>query len=493
MVFHSHTFILYFLPVLLIGYHILNHFGKFRLSMLFLGLMSLWFYGAADFRFVPILLASVVVNYFIHRMILRAPTSQVAARICLILGIAFNLSALAYFKYFGFVLANLSLITKHNYVTDHIILPIGISFYTFQQVSFLVDTFHHEIERPYDFLHYFTYMVYFPKLSEGPISSHNDLIPQLMDPDRKRLNWDNLAQGFYGFSLGLGKKMILADAFGKAADWGFSHVSELGGLNAFIVTLAFTLQIYFDFSGYCDMASGISKMMNIDLPDNFNAPYKALNLQDFWRRWHITLNGFFTKYVYIPLGGNRKGRVRTYINIMVVFSLSGLWHGANWHFVIWGLGHGLLLILYLHFKRHFDQMHPVLCWFITFNLVNILWVFFRTGVSDAVTILKQIARMDAVYPISKELTNAFSIPIYDRLVTFLSFPDIRLYLPEFSLLGTFSVAFIILLGFDTTINRMKRFSASSKRAVPAMVFSAFLFTYCILNMNGVTQFIYNAF
>ena len=199
--------------------------------------------------------------------------------------------------------------------------------------------------------YYASFVTFFPQLIAGPIVTHDELIPQFIDEKKKRINWDNIAKGIYIFTIGMFKKVILADTFGNAVNWGFQNIAELDTSNALIVMLAYTMQIYFDFSGYCDMALGIGKMLNIELPLNFNSPYKALRITEFWDRWHITLTRFLTKYVYIPLGGNRRGRLRTYFNILIVFLISGIWHGANWTFILWGGVHGVFVILTRHFKR----------------------------------------------------------------------------------------------------------------------------------------------
>ena len=209
------------------------------------------------------------------------------------------------------------------------------------------------------------FVTFFPQLVAGPIVLHSEIVPQFADKKKKKLNADNFAKGIMAFSFGLAKKVLIADTLGKVVNWGYLDVGALDRTNAIIVILCYTLQIYFDFSGYCDMATGIGKMFNIDLPMNFNSPYRAVTILDFWNRWHMTLTRFFTRYVYIPLGGNRKGKLRTYINVFIVFTVSGIWHGANWTFIVWGMVHGLFNIFTRIFKKYIDKLPKFINWFIS--------------------------------------------------------------------------------------------------------------------------------
>lgn len=254
-----------------------------------------------------------------------------------LIGLIFNLGLLGYFKYMDFFIENVNLIFKTDFTLRNILLPLGISFFTFQQISFITDVYKARGGITYSFLEYAVYVTYFPQLVAGPIVTHDMLVPQLQDENRKHINFDYMSKGIALFTLGLAKKVLFADIFGNYVNLAYRDVYGLNTLTAFFAMLAYTFQIYFDFSGYSDMAIGLGWMMNIDLPVNFDSPYKALSVTEFWRRWHMTLTAFFTKYVYIPLGGNRKGTIRTYINIFIVFLFSGLWHGAGWTFVLWGV------------------------------------------------------------------------------------------------------------------------------------------------------------
>ena len=236
----------------------------------------------------------------------------------MIFAVAVNLGIIGYFKYMDFFIENVNAVAGTDWPLKHIMLPLGISFFTFQQISFIVDTYRGQVPR-YDFLTYACYVTFFPQLVAGPIVTHDELVPQLLDTSKKKIDWDNMAKGFYIFAMGLGKKVLIADVFGGAVNLGYGNIATLQATNAIVVMFAYSIQLYFDFSGYCDMAIGLGKMLNIDLPLNFDSPYKSLNLADFWNRWHMTLGRFFTRYVYIPLGGNRKGNMRTYFNIFIVF------------------------------------------------------------------------------------------------------------------------------------------------------------------------------
>lgn len=323
MLFNSYIFILLFLPVTLIGYYIFNKFKKYKLAKTFLLVMSIWFYAYFNITYLPIIITSIIFNFMIYKGMQKDKLNK---KILLIIGIIFNIGMLIYFKYFDFFIENINVLFKTDFALKHILLPLGISFFTFQQVSFVIDSYKQEVPS-YKILDYALFVTFFPQLIAGPIVSHDEIVPQFEDLQNKKLNFDNFAKGIYAFTLGLAKKVLIADMFGKIVNYGFINAGGLNTTNAILVMLAYTFQIYFDFSGYCDMATGIGLMFNIKLPMNFNSPYKSLNIIEFWKKWHITLTRFFTKYVYIPLGGSKKGTARTYANIFIIFFLSGIWHG----------------------------------------------------------------------------------------------------------------------------------------------------------------------
>ena len=387
MLFNSYIFVLLFLPACLAGYYMFHHIGRHRLAQCYLLVMSLWFYGYFNVNYLAVILSSIAVNYAVYRL-LKKNFGQRLRKAVFLLAIVFNIGILFYFKYYDFFIENINSLFHTDFHLKALLLPLGISFFTFQQLSFVIDAYRGQVP-DYGPLEYMLFVTYFPQLIAGPIVTHDELVPQFQDPSRWRIDWKNFCCGAYIFAMGMAKKVLLADTFGRAVSWGFGDIGSLNSIDAFLVMLSYTFQIYFDFSGYCDMAVGIGKMMNIDLPVNFNSPYKALTITEFWDRWHITLTRFFTKYVYIPLGGSRKGKYRTYLNVMIVFLLSGIWHGANWTFILWGGLHGLYQVIgaLLKFLRaraaallRLDResasagIGKVL---ITFLLVNFAWIFFQ--------------------------------------------------------------------------------------------------------------------
>jgi alginate O-acetyltransferase complex protein AlgI len=283
---------------------------------------------------------SIIVNYGLSYIIQKKPQSSKAVKV---IGVLFNLSLLFYFKYLGFFIDNLNAISGAHISAKEILMPIGISFFTFGQISFIVDRANGEAPH-YSFLKYALYTVYFPKLIQGPIAFHKEMIDQFSNTELRKYDSDTFAKGIMSFIIGLSKKVILADTLSGAVNYGFQQTYYLDTVTVIAVMLAYTFQIYLDFSGYCDMANGVSMMLGFKLPVNFNSPYKASSAKELWQRWHMTLSRFFIKYVYIPLGGSRKGKLRTVINVLIVFVLSGLWHGAGWTYICWGLMQGLLVV-----------------------------------------------------------------------------------------------------------------------------------------------------
>ena len=297
---------------------------------------SFVFYGYGDYRLCVLLAFSIAVNYLLHLGLMRNNCREGFRRLLLVLGIGINLGLLYYFKYFDFTLENLNRFFGTDFVLRNIALPLGVSFYTFQQISFVVDSYNRKMGKC-SLLDYSLFVSFFPQLVAGPIVLHQEMIPQFQNPENRKINYDNMLSGAEYFIMGFAKKILVADTFAKICDAGYENLFELNSISAIFTILAFTLEIYFDFSGYCDMALGLGRFFNIIIPINFNSPYKALNISDFWKRWHMTLTRFLTTYLYIPLGGSRKGFMRTCINVMLVFSLSGLWHGAAWTFVLWAV------------------------------------------------------------------------------------------------------------------------------------------------------------
>ena len=425
MLFNSYGFIFLYLPIVLLVF-----FWLARISHAFaagwLALASLFFYGYWNPAYVGLLLGSIVCNYAFGLWIAKirigeqGPGSEgqkKRKKRLLIAAIAANLLLLAYYKYANFFVGSVNSMAGTQWSPGGIILPLGISFFTFTQIAFLVDTYHGKVKE-YNFIHYLLFVTYFPHLIAGPVLHHKDMMPQFAHASTYRINWDHVATGLLLFTLGLCKKVLWADSlapFATAIFDGVQHGMEIGTLptiyEAWSGALAYTLQIYFDFSGYTDMALGAALMFGIRLPVNFNSPYKATSIIEFWRRWHITLSTFLRDYLYIPLGGNRKGKLRRYLNLMITMLLGGLWHGAGWTFVIWGALHGAYLTINYLWRGIIGER--LLAWVpnwlgslaggaLTFIAVVAAWAVFRAdNMAHALVILKAMFGI-AARPISLE-------------------------------------------------------------------------------------------
>jgi len=384
MVFSSLEFIYLFLPATLAGFFLLRSFDSERGMIAWLIAASLFFYGWWNPWYLVLLIGSVLINYGLHRVLSKLKDPWVLG-----LGIAANLLVLAYYKYADFFISNVNALTGLDYALAGVALPLAISFFTFQQISFLYDTYRGDLVEC-DFPRYALFIVFFPQLIAGPIVLQKDTIPQFTLSVFKNRMGVNLSVGLTLFVIGLFKKIVLADGVVPYVSTAFSLAETTEGVPveaAWIGALAYTFQIYFDFSGYCDMALGVARMFGIRLPINFNSPYKSKSIVEFWRRWHITLSRFLRDYLYIPLGGSRRGAGRRHINLMATMALGGLWHGASWTFVVWGGLHGLYLVVNHTWSRLWGQSSkPALLpvWFgkglaqtLTFLAVIVAWVFFR--------------------------------------------------------------------------------------------------------------------
>ena len=481
MLFNSYIFVLFFLPLCIAGYFGCNRFEKRTLAQVFLLGMSLWFYGYFHVEYLFIIVSSILCNYFFY-VLLQGSFSRGRRKWLLAGALVLNVGILFYFKYFNFFLENMNEILGRDFAMRSILLPLGISFFTFQQLSFVIDAYKGEVPA-YRFLDYACFVTYFPQLIAGPIVTHDELILQFMDERKKRFQCDNFVRGIYLFTLGLGKKVLIADTFGNGVNWGFANMGELDSTNAFLVMLFYTIQIYFDFSGYCDMAVGLGRMMNLDLPLNFNSPYRAATITEFWDRWHMTLTRFFTRYVYIPLGGSRRGTLRTCRNVMVVFLVSGLWHGANWTFVLWGACHGVCSVLTRLCKGMLVKIPRAVRWLGTFLFLNVTWVLFRAdSIEDAARLLGKMAAFN-FGPVSAELTAGFYLPECRLLDSLIPFTGIC---PEFFLIAFTAAALFLLFGVKSAYEKMKEFEPTYGR----MLAAAAVLVWCICSFSGVSTFLY---
>jgi D-alanyl-lipoteichoic acid acyltransferase DltB (MBOAT superfamily) len=385
MLFNSYSFLFAYLPITLFGFFVFGRFGK-TAGAAWLAACSLFFYGWWDHRYLILLLASIVINYLAGGYIMQHAGS-LRGRRALIIAIAGNLILLAYYKYADFFISSANAGLHTNWPILNIILPIGISFFTFTQIAFLADAYAGKVKE-YRFVHYILFVTYFPHLIAGPVLHHKEMMPQFDDARNYRAHAANFSVGFTIFAIGLAKKVLIADNLADYAAPIFSpHAAHPSLFLAWGGALAYTFQLYFDFSGYSDMAIGLSRLFGVRLPLNFDSPYKSRNIAEFWRRWHMTLSRFLRDYLYIPLGGNRCSKVRRRFNLMTTMVLGGLWHGAGWNFVIWGALHGGFLVIHQFWQgvwRKFPARSlslPRLGHFfsaaLTFVCVVFAWVYFR--------------------------------------------------------------------------------------------------------------------
>jgi D-alanyl-lipoteichoic acid acyltransferase DltB (MBOAT superfamily) len=412
MLFNSFEFVFLFLPITVIGFYLISKNRQAirqQTPIVWLVITSLFFYGWWNPKNLPLIIISMLCNYGLGYLLSKKIASQISKKAVLILGIGFNLALIGYFKYANFLVDNVNWLTGGDFNLGKIVLPLAISFFTFQQIAYLVDAYQGET-REYSLLKYILFVSFFPQLIAGPIVHHKDILPQFKQSETYRFNSETLAIGLTIFVAGLFKKVIFADRIAEYANLAFNAASsgiELTFSESWVGALAYTLQLYFDFSGYSDMAIGAAYMFGIRLPLNFNSPYKAFSIVDFWRRWHITLSHFLRDYLYIPLGGNRKGEARRYGNLMVTMLLGGLWHGAGWTYVFWGGLHGAYLVinhLYRSFRKalgHDLQQDGWLLrgigWFVTFVAVVVSWVFFRAdSFATATSILRSMIGLNGM-------------------------------------------------------------------------------------------------
>ncbi|MBE5831825.1 MAG: MBOAT family protein [Butyrivibrio sp.] len=513
MQFNSYIFILCFLPLTLIGYFGLNSLGRDRLAKLYLLIMSLWFYGYFNVSYLFIICGSIVANFAISRLMESTLVTggksgeeiAGARRLLMIAGVIFNVAVIFYFKYYNFFVQNLNVAFGTDFVLKNIVLPLGISFFTFQQISFIVDAYRGEV-KDYSFLEYALFVTFFPQLVAGPIVLHSELIPQFKDSSKWRINFENLAKGIMLFVRGLSKKVLIADVFGNAVNWAISQAAAIpageGALTVpeiIILMLSYTFQIYFDFSGYSDMAIGLGLMLNFDIPMNFNSPYKALSVADFWKRWHMTLTRFLTRYVYIPLGGSRKGKARTYLNTMIVFLVSGIWHGANWTFILWGILHGLAQCFNKITHGLYEKlvegakkapagtllsgMIKGVSWAVTFVFINIAWLLFR---ADSVTMWIQLLKRFPVYyyVVRDEILEPFRIPKLTAAMEIIGIAN------STSMALWISLVSYMLLGFGICLFTANNYQAKYKRNAFSVITTWILFILCLISLSSVSTFLY---
>jgi len=478
MLFNSYGFIFLFLPVTLFGAFICGRFSQLA-PVIFLALASLAFYALGNWQFVPLLLMSIAFNYAIGYLLIERKLTSALRRAALIAGVGGDLLILGIFKYAGFFAANLDTLFGTGWAV-HILLPVGISFYTFTQIAFLVDAYRGNVAR-YALPHYALFVTWFLHLIAGPILHHRDMIPQFERDGIRRPDAHLIMCGIIIFGIGLFKKTCLADVIQPLVSQAFGPSAPTFD-QAWIGALAYTFQLYFDFSGYSDMAIGLSLMFGVFLPLNFNSPYKAVSIIDFWRRWHMTLSQFLRDYLYIPLGGNRRGRVLRYVNLMITMLLGGLWHGAAWTFVVWGALHGLYLCVnhaWMNFGPkagpRFEKVANVAALILTFLCVVIACVFFRAdSIATALSVLSRMANPSHVALGPTELLYALLIAIYASMVWFA--PNTQ-----------------TIMGYDHR-NRMVGERMMGARMRPLFVYAAAaVLAFAVLGIQQRSEFIYFRF
>lgn len=508
MLFNSYIFIFLFLPLCLMGFYILQN-RQATLAKVWLTCFSLWFYGYFNRSYLLIMICSILGNYLVHRCIIagRNSINGKMTRHIIITGVALNLSVLFYFKYFDFFIDNINSLFGSSFPLKNILLPLGISFFTFQQISFLVDTYRGELDEV-SFVDYSLFVSFFPQLIAGPIVVHEEMIPQFNrignDSRSKEEKMEIFIKGVYVFVLGLAKKILIADTFGVAVDLAYSNVNAINGFESLITILFYSLQLYFDFSGYCDMAKGIAGMFGMHIANNFDSPYKAINILDFWKRWHITLSRFFTKNIYIPLGGNRKGEGRMYLNYLIVFFLSGLWHGAGWNFILWGMMHGVLYVVTKWWTKQKEThvieksvdeggkitlvkkgMFKVLACLLTFTYVSIAWVYFRASdVTQANTLLMNIFTKQWALP-GSGFTDAFNLGEFWYVLKI--FKLAALPYAKYYIMILFSAFTIVVTFFGKNVDELAK---EFKPTVMNATITAVLFLWCVVSLSGVSTFLY---
>lgn len=476
MVFSSYIFIFAFLPVVVLGYYLLPGLASGqrlrRMQNLFLIAASLFFYGYFNTSYLLLIAASILVNYALARA-MQGSRAGHWTKFCFLVGVLFNILLIGYFKYYDFFIENINFLFRSNFALKHLLLPLGISFFTFQQLSFLVSVYEEE-EQVEDFINYCVFVLFFPQLVAGPIVLYSEMIPQFGDESRCRFNSDNMAGGIYLFCMGLFKKAVVADTLALFVDNGFAQ-SSLGLAAAWATSLSYTMQIYFDFSGYSDMAIGLGKMFNIDIPWNFLSPYQSESVSMFWRRWHITLGRALSTYIYKPLGGSRKGKARTFLNTMATFLISGLWHGAAWTFVLWGGIHGLLVAGEKLLGAALERVPRALRVGMTFLLVNCLWVLFRA---------ESFSQAGMVYSGMLSFSNLqlgqIAALVLDNSFDFPTVVDIG-YL-------FFLLAGLLLVVFRCRNARemLERFRCNGR----TLAFTVFLFCFSVIHLSRESIFIY---
>ena len=505
MLFNSYFFIFVFLPLSLAGWYLLNRLKRYKLAQGYLIGMSLWFYAWYNVSFLWVMLGSCLFNFGVSFFLSGRDTPRMR-RFLLITGCVVNIGALGIFKYYNFFVENVNAVFGADFQTRNILLPLGISFFTFQQLSYLIDRCRGDAPH-YGLMDYLSFVTFFPSLISGPIVLHASTVPQFQDETRRRFSAESFSRGVMQFSIGLAKKVLLADTLALAVNYGYENIAALDAPAALAAAVGYTLELYFDFSGYSDMAIGVGKMFRIEIPENFNSPYRATSVKDFWKRWHMTLSRFLQTYVYFPLGGSRKGKLRTFVNTMITFLVSGLWHGANWTFIFWGFLHGLGVAAAgivgnrkasgeknagrkLQDKGIRNRALRLLCQLATFAYVCMAFVFFRAdSIQDGFLLLSRIFSFHVDGQLVQMAAAMEPSEIY--IVT----KALSLIAP--SLVGAAQIAamiFMLAVSFFV-LTRKNTVQIISRKEISFRftMWLAFLFAWSVISLSGVSTFVYFSF
>ncbi len=477
MIFSSYRFLLVFLPIVAAGYGILNKFKFYYLSKIWLVLASMYFYSQGSPAFFPFFMGSVFANYVAGSTLCRMQKDEqrLQRKLLLIVAVIANVALLGYYKYYDFFVENVNALAGTEFALKNIVLPIGISFFTFQLIAFLVDSYRGETTE-YQVVDYLLFITFFPQLIVGPIVHHKDITPQFQNRENMKLNYHNIALGIFVFSIGCAKKMILADPLNTAAADFYGSIKGNETLwESWFYTIAYSVSYYFDLSGYTDMAIGLGLLFNVKLPENFNAPFRARNFQEYWQRQHMTLSRFLGAYVFKSVF--RKGNKwrNYYVATMVTFLVSGIWHGAGWNFVIWGIMNGILVCIaaYLSYNKK-EPPYLVGVTFTFFFIVLTRVIFVAENLRDTWIVYKAMFNFPSVF--AQGISGALS-----QLVAFVGGHQKQ---------GVVVAAGLLICWFAPTTKTM------SEKFKPNLLYFAYagvLLAYCLSQMNQVVQFLYFQF
>ena len=470
MIFSTYQFILVFLPIVFITYILLNKFKMYTISKIWLVIASLYFYAQGSSSFFPFFLGSIFGNYCIGTALtkLQGKEDKKQLKLLLILGILANVALLGYYKYTDFFIENINFVTGANIALKHIALPIGISFFTFQLIAFLVDSYRGET-KDYDIIDYLLFITFFPQLIVGPIVHHKEMVTQFEQKKNLKLNWDNLALGLFVFAIGCAKKMLIADVLTTSAQTFYANSHEVFSfLETWFYSLEYTISYYFDLSGYADMAIGLGLMFNIVIPQNFNSPYKATDFQEYWKRWHMTLSRFLSAYIFRSVYKKENKWRNYYIATMVTFFISGFWHGAGWNFIIWGIVNGVLVCIAAYRNKNGKKSPYVLALILNFILVIMTRVLF---VSDSFT---------------------YAWQVYKGMFNFGSLMN-----TDFMLFWQTNMKEIITTAFGLGIclfaPNTSEICEKFKPTIPYLLYATVLLVICLVTMDKVVNFLYFQF